>query len=677
MISREIVKTLLNNPEAIHSMGNPERILKKLSARVKARMVKRQPALVTQYEALQDEEFIRHIAKRDSIVRELVEQLPTNLQEIIIAEHPTLIARLSPGQITPEIARLAIESYERSFESLLRLMGPGMIWRLTPEAALVFAQAGPEALRNYAETYNAQWIVDQHGEFPEHLIAAWENVTGTEWQDLPAPQAQVARTMAPDKPGEQDLLPSKDVKKGAFLKKGYSVRGARGQKYGKIPGRLLRGGEPFKLSIASLEPDLVGEVQQLPPEMYQLMDLHGLGRRADLKRFIGWIGGTITDDAMWVHEAQSDLMQRTWMFQKGDTWQANQNKKIEAARADLIRTRQELRTLKQQYQSLPAAERFRAVERIGELEQEFKQAQIKAKQRPRFHEQHAEYRSKIENLHAKWIEAFYHVAIWYAKHLKKNTLYIATSKDVAGAWGRQSGDETTIYTRAYDGIAKKLGAKLITPEPEEDDDKKKGMFSGVGGKQWWKLDISKFTPKEDISRIAALISEDAGLLLEGMDVDTLRRALTNAGYSNINIIKAPDDETTEFQRIDMMAGTNDDQGKSYQLGDSQFDVTDDRLDHLLNTIGHGELRELTPDEVEGIAELEEDASLMIVAAKQVEGRWVGISLVSLDDPRFQFDIPTYRADENETDEALMNIMSQQELEDWFSAPSWGEDSEAP
>jgi hypothetical protein len=697
MIPREIAKQLMDNPESIHSMADPEKILAQTPVRLLARMLKHQPALAEQYQVFHREDVVDLFLRSSrvntwALKRSLPEHIP-----LMIKYYPSELPTIEAEYITPELIKIALEGMDafvgdpvrfpmgiREDETVasyfLSRLGWRTVYQMSPEAVRVLIEADPKAFGESAVNWNSWHQFRQHGGVPEELIQVWEEVTGEEWVPIADPEeppqgGDVGALYPP--PSEEEMLPSKDVKKGKFLKKGYSVRGVRGKRRGKIPGILLGKGEPFTLSIASLEPDLVGEVQQLPAEMYQLMDLHGLGRRADLKRFIGWIGGTITDDAMWVHEAQSDLMQRTWQFQTTEAWNTRINQKIEDSRQDLLSTRQELRALKLQYQSLPASERFKLVERIHQLEKDLINNRNELNKYPNFHEQHAEHRSKIENLHAKWIEAFYHIAIWYAKKLNKPTLYIATSKRVAGAWSRDPGDESTVYTRAYDGIAQKLGAQLVKaavggerttgrgskpPEAELQDD-------------WWKLDISAFTPKEDISRIAYLISEYNDVLLEGMDANLLKRALENAGYGNIRIIKTPDEEQ-EYQRVDIMAGTSEND-KFYQLGDPNFDVSDDRIDHILNAIGHGELRELTPDEVEGMAELEDDATLLIIATKQVGDRWIGVSLVSLDDPRHQFDTPSYRVEEDEPNEALIQMMSRQELEDMFSSPSWGEDAEAP
>ena len=711
MIPREVVKQLMMNPESIHSMARPQAILAQAPVRLLARMLKKQPALAEQFQEFHREDIVEiYLRSGRPNFWAFKQSLPEFIPKMI-EYYPNEIVGLQTHQYTPELLKTAIaglnaQDHEGSLvqrlgrddktvaQNIMIRMGYQAMYNIDREAARVLIEADPQAFYELTLGWNTWHQFRQHGGVPEELKKIWEEETGAEWLPIADPEEPPQWNPHGNVRYQQDLeardeerMPPRDVKKGKLLKKGYSVRGRRGKRYGKIPGTLLGKGEPFTLSIASLEPDLVGEVQQLPAEMYQLMDLHGLGRRADLKRFIGWIGGTITDDALWVHEAQSDLMQRTWQFQTTAAWSARTNQKMEDTRQDLLDTRQELRALKLQYQSLPASARFKLVERIGQLEKDLIANQNELKKYPRFHEAHAEHRSKIENLHAKWIEAFYHIAIWYAKEMKKPTLYIATSKRVAAAWSRLPGDETTVYTRAYDGIAKKLGAELVmAPEQEKSsatpgyhfdldtETVNVGPAPGEQKEEWWKLDISAFVPKEDISRIAYLISEYSDVLLEGMDANLLKRALENAGYDNIRIVKAPDEEQ-EYQRVDIMAGTSQND-KFYQIGDPNFDVSDDRIDHILNAIGHGELRELNPDEIDGMAELEDDATLLIIATKQVGDRWIGVSLVSLDDPRYQFDTPSYRVQEDEPDEAFIQLMSQQELEDMFSSPSWGEDAEA-
>ncbi len=271
---------------------------------------------------------------------------------------------------------------------------------------------------------------------------------------------------------------NKKVDKSKFFKHGYEVSYA----FQKIPGRIVQPGSYFTLLINSLEPDVE---KAIPKALYSLFDLHGLGKENQLSKFIGWIGGAITSDAIWVQEVQSDLLQRTWQLQSKEKFLEKKNKQLEKKKELLNQLKGELSKLLNYYKYPPLSKAYGLDEKIELLKQE--QEKLKAEienveknEALKFYPEYTQFKSKLENLYLKWIEAFYHIVIWYAKKLDKNKIYIIPSEIVAELWRRDVGGEGSVYYRAYDGIAKKLGAKLVD----------------TGGGKWWLLKLHSLTPME-------------------------------------------------------------------------------------------------------------------------------------------------------------------------------------
>ncbi len=271
---------------------------------------------------------------------------------------------------------------------------------------------------------------------------------------------------------------NKQVNKSKFFKHGYKTF----YSFTKIPGKIAKKGELFTLLISSLEPDVE---KTIPEELYSLFDLHYIGSKNKLDKFIGWIGGAITDDAVWVQEIQSDLLQRTWQLQSKEKFLNKKNKQLEKKKELLNQLQDELNKLLNYYQYPPLSKAYGLDEKIEHLKQEQKRLKkeienIERNKNLKFYPQYAQFKSKLENLYLKWIEAFYHIVIWYAKKFDKDELYIIPSETVANLWGKDVGGEGSVYYRAYDGIAKKLGAKLVTIDSEK----------------WWLLELNSFTPME-------------------------------------------------------------------------------------------------------------------------------------------------------------------------------------
>ncbi len=152
-----------------------------------------------------------------------------------------------------------------------------------------------------------------------------------------------------------------------------------------------------------------------------------------------------------------------------------------------------------------------------------------------------------------------------------------------------------------------------------------------------------------IKKIANLLTEDPDLLLEGMDIRRIIDALRRAGWTHIDVKKAPENEDTEYLRIDINAAGMNEFGKPEQLGEMAQDTTDFELDEVLANIGKDEGREIPPDEMEQLEETESDSSLFIMAAKEVpdpnnpgQNKWIGIAVNSLDNPEYQFEMPRYK-----------------------------------
>ncbi len=270
----------------------------------------------------------------------------------------------------------------------------------------------------------------------------------------------------------------KKTTKSKFFKHGYEVI----YNPRKIPGEIIKEGRDFILIIGSLEPNVE---KAIPRALYSLMDLHGLGFKNRIDKFIGWIGGTITDDAVWVQETQSDLLQRTWQLQSKEKFLEKKNKQLEKKKELLNQLQDELNKLLNYYQYPPLNKAYGLDEKIEHLKQEQERLKeeienVEENEELIFYPEYAQFKSKLENLYLKWIEAFYHIVIWYTKKLSKSKLYIIPSETIAEIWDIEFVNEGSVYYRAYDGVAKKLGAKLITIDDEK----------------WWLLELDSFTPME-------------------------------------------------------------------------------------------------------------------------------------------------------------------------------------
>lgn len=393
-----------------------------------------------------------------------------------------------------------------------------------------------------------------------------------------------------------------------------------------VPGKVVSPGKNFLLKIHAKN---VG----FPEEIFSRMDLHS--QRMTLHPyFIGWIGGTIDGNSMYVNEVQSDLMQRTLELTNQETYNAKMKEMIEKSRGELNDTMRELAYLKQRRSFVSASERFRLVELIQQKQAEIEKLNKNSK-RVFALSNYSQYKSKIENTFKQWINAFYHTAFNYARKLGISDIYIISSAKIGDLWGKQSKveDEASVYARAYDNVANSLSGKL-------DGD-------------WWhiKLDDIPFREHIDVLCLASLISED--VISEGVDADIIARWMEHAG---IDIHNVSGDQTSDFERLDLVITKMKPDGEAVIVKELHS-ITPDELHRVLSFIERGELDEPEPVDAspEDVDEFMNDAKLAVIASKIIDGVPYGIAVYSMDDPNNQF---AYDADSDEdfiSDEDLFGL----------------------
>lgn len=381
----------------------------------------------------------------------------------------------------------------------------------------------------------------------------------------------------------------------------------------KIPGHQVSGGKSFTLAIHAKNIDF-------PPDIFAKLNLHYINKHEP--NLIGWIGGTIdkNNKTMHVDEIQSDLMQRTIEMTNQERFRENIAKSTSEVMSDLTQTRKELARLKQQTYAT-ATERFRLVELIQNKINEIEDLKKKSYRVYKLSD-YSGYKSRVENTFKKWIQAFYHSAFNRARQLGLTDVYIISSGKIRSLWGsliRQGAeDDTSIYSRVYDNMAKQLGA--------------------VDAGDWWhiKLDDVPFSESRDlISKVQTIT--------EGVDREILAQWLEHAGIT-IDSIKGnfPD---IDFDRLSMVV-TKIENGETKIIQDTD-DLSPDSLHRALSFIQREDLDlpiESTEFEVD---ELERDASLLITAYKIIDGVPYGLAFYSLDDPREpRYDSDIYDADDN-------------------------------
>ena len=309
----------------------------------------------------------------------------------------------------------------------------------------------------------------------------------------------------------------------------------------KIPGPIVKSAEKGEKWVAYVHADDA----PFPPEMFayiqqKIAPNHVTGTQS-LPKFLGWIGGTYSagqtyyecskcgrvetvdkvEDrlgseeyvklaakgkgsvpcrcgesemaqkgsygAVFVHEIQSDIMQRTYEFMTKEARFSLILSKPSSSFAQYEQVKKELEGLKQQYKKLdPQSSLTGAVlkkkleleEKIGEVESKLegllRQAQKdldQYKHRPPGGGEWAKYKSKFVNYFSRWVDAFVNTAIEFSRKQEATFLCIVT----AAALGHAG----ELFKRAYDRAAKKYG---FQPHPSK--------------KEWWVAQVSKLQLRE-------------------------------------------------------------------------------------------------------------------------------------------------------------------------------------
>ena len=229
----------------------------------------------------------------------------------------------------------------------------------------------------------------------------------------------------------------------------------------KIPGKTISTGDPFTLAIHVKNTNI-------PQEIFSALDLHRVGEQA--KYFIGWIGGTIShqEKAMYINEVQSDMMQRTIEMTNQERFNEKIAKSIVDTKSDLGQARRELAKLKLASDNQSAygtiTNKYRLIELIQDKTKEVDGLIKKSKQIYKLSD-YSNYKSKVENSFKKWILAFYHSAFNRARELNLSDIYIISSDRIISLWpanirNKDNIDGNSLYVRAYDSVARQIGATL-------------------------------------------------------------------------------------------------------------------------------------------------------------------------------------------------------------------------
>jgi hypothetical protein len=251
---------------------------------------------------------------------------------------------------------------------------------------------------------------------------------------------------------------------------------------GEVPGTATAAkvafsspGTPFMLSIHATDvlakwpgPGEPG----FPQGIFTGLDLHMISTFGKRPGHVGWIGGTINSNVMYILEVQSDLMQRTWdmidrterdvsrSIGKGKTKEVIMSLKYrmrEIASA-MKMERMELAKLRSaQYGRVEDA--YTSMGKVAELDRQYRTIRArynKFSRLPMFYE----FKSKVENTFKDWIDAFYNDAMNYAREVGVDTIKIITTSKAMEAHHVKDAAETDVIYRVYDGAAKSLGAEI-------------------------------------------------------------------------------------------------------------------------------------------------------------------------------------------------------------------------
>lgn len=279
---------------------------------------------------------------------------------------------------------------------------------------------------------------------------------------------------------------SYDIDKSEYFPRSIQHRNKR------IPGKTISKGDPFTLAIHVKNTDI-------PQEIFSALNLHHVGGRAE--RFIGWIGGTINhqEKAMYINEVQSDLMQRTIEMTNQERFNEKIAKSIVDTKSDLMQARRELATLKRSYGTI--TNKFRLIELIQDKTKEVEDLLKKSNHIYKLSD-YSNYKSKVENSFKKWILAFYHSAFNRARQLNLSDIYIISSDKIISLWGqirnKDNIDGNSLYVRAYDSVAKQIGATLVDqPTSDMEQDIADGKWTA---NDWWHIRLNDIPFSESVRR---------------------------------------------------------------------------------------------------------------------------------------------------------------------------------
>jgi len=353
---------------------------------------------------------------------------------------------------------------------LLVLTRPAKPWEKPNANTLIIARGGANRYdgdRNRVLLLGRPGVQYKRIQTEDELTAgvmAWARPTRPTRPTRPARRPRGIRDIQPRTDREVPVLASEPDRKSDELsydidKSEYFPRSIH-HRNKKIPGRTISAGDPFTLAIHVKNTDI-------PQEIFSALDLHHVGGQgavslaAAAERFIGWIGGTINhqEKAMYINEVQSDMMQRTIEMTNQERFNEKIAKSIVDTKSDLMQARRELATLKRSYGTI--TNKFRLIELIQDRTKEVDDLMKKSKQIYKLSD-YSNYKSKVENSFKKWILAFYHSAFNRARQLNLSDIYIISSDKIISIWGqirnKDNIDGNSLYIRAYDSVAKQIGA---------------------------------------------------------------------------------------------------------------------------------------------------------------------------------------------------------------------------
>ena len=265
----------------------------------------------------------------------------------------------------------------------------------------------------------------------------------------------------------------------------------KGSSGGAIPGRLQSEGKPWKALIYA-------EDAPIPEEMFTVMDLHS--QRKSLPGFIGWIGGSYTKGRttrdpesgeekkrwpmMWVDEAQSDLLQRTFDFQDPEAYKKMLQKELYTSSAEFRDLYDELGALRTEFEGsrayMPLKRQLEIQQRLEDLPKEIADVTARWEKKVKY-PQYSKFKTKLENYYKRWIDAFFNVALEFAKEEEIALLLVISAENIRSVWHANGGVETiNLFNRVYDDTANRWGMQK--------------MKDKTSGKEWWWARVSELSP---------------------------------------------------------------------------------------------------------------------------------------------------------------------------------------